>query len=130
MNIKVLIGLILIIVGLGSGVYEWILAGFLAPIPVIGLSISLVGLYLLIDGLRRRRPRTISKEELTIGALLSAVIAGTIAISELKKRVESKTVTQREIEEGLQQLELLRLQGKISPEKYREYKAILESARK
>ncbi|MEM2790793.1 MAG: hypothetical protein QW075_02990 [Thermofilaceae archaeon] len=123
-------GLILIVVGLGSGVYEWIMAGFLAPFPVLGLSMTLVGLYLLIDGLRRRRPRTISREELTIGALLSAVVAGTIAMSELKRRAESGSVTQREIEEGLQQLELLRIQGKISPEKYREYKAILESAKR
>lgn len=130
MNIKVILGILLIVIGLGSGVYEWLLTGLLGPFPVLGLAMTLVGAYLLIDGLRRRRPKTVSREELTLGALLFAVLAGTVAIAELKKRAESGKVSEREIEEGLIQLEILRSQGKIPPERYRELKAILESARK
>ena len=130
MNLKVIVGIILFIFGLGTGVIEWLRSGLATPYPMIGLAATAIGLYLIIDGLRKRQPRVVSKEEVAIGALLAAVVGGTLLASELKKRVESRGVPKEEVEKALAQLELLRAQGKVTPEKYAELKAILESARR
>jgi hypothetical protein len=129
-NVKVVVGILLLIFGLGSGVIEWLRSGLATPYPMIGLAATAIGLYLIASGLRRRPPRTVSREEVAIGALLAAVIGGTLLASELKKRVEGGSVSKEEIDKALMQLELLRAQGKVSPEKYAELKAILESARR
>jgi hypothetical protein len=97
---------------------------------MLGLAATAIGLYLIADGLRRRRPKAVSKEEVAIGALLAAVVGGTILASELKKKVEGGGVPREEIDRALAQLELLRAQGKVTPEKYAELKTILESARR
>ena len=130
MNVKVVVGILLLIFGLGSGVIEWLRSGLATPYPMIGLAATAIGLYLIASGLRRRQPRTVSREEVAIGALLTAVIGGTLLASELKKRVEGGSVSKEEIDKALMQLELLRAQGKVPPEKYAELKAILESARR
>jgi len=129
-NVKVVVGILLLIFGLGSGVIEWLRSGLATPYPMIGLAATAIGLYLIASGLRRRPPRTVSREGVAIGALLAAVIGGTLLASELKKRVEGGSVSKEEIDKALMQLELLRAQGKVSPEKYAELKAILESARR
>jgi hypothetical protein len=130
MNLKVIVGMILFFFGLGAGVIEWLRSGLATPYPMIGLAATTIGLYLIIDGLRKRQPRVVSKEEVAIGALLAAVVGGTLLASELKKKVDSAGVPKEEVEKALAQLELLRAQGKVTPEKYAELKAILESARR
>ena len=128
MSIKAIIGIILVILGIGSGVLEWLRTGFATPYPALGLIMTAVGTYLVIDGLRRRAKPSLPRGDVTMAALLLGVIGGTVALAKLKERASS--VSREEIEEALKQLELLRLQGRITPERYRELKAILESARR
>lgn len=135
MNIKVIAGIILVVLGIGSGVLEWFKSGFAAPYPAVGLIMTAIGIYLIINGLRKRKTGLLSlpkgslpKEDVTLAALLLGIIGGTIAISKLKERASS--VSREEIDEALKQLELLRVQGKITPDKYQELKTVLESARK
>jgi hypothetical protein len=97
---------------------------------MLGLAATAIGLYLIADGLRKRQPSPLRREEVAIGALLAAVIGGTLLASDLKKRVEGGSVSKEEIDKALMQLELLRAQGKVPPEKYAELKAILENARR
>jgi hypothetical protein len=130
MNVKVVVGILLLIFGLGGGVIEWLRSGLATPYPMLGLAATAIGLYLIADGLRKRQPKIVSKEEVAIGALLAAVVGGTILASELKKKVEGGGVPREEIDRALAQLELLRAQGKVTPEKYTELKTILESARR
>jgi len=130
MNAKVVLGILLLIFGLGGGVIEWLKSGLATPYPMLGLAATALGLYLIADGLRKRRPKTVSREEVAISALLAAVVGGTLLASELKKRMEGGGISREEINQALAQLELLRAQGKVTPEKYAELKAILESARR
>jgi len=130
MNAKVVLGILLLIFGLGGGVIEWLKSGLATPYPMLGLAATALGLYLIADGLRKRRPKTVSREEVAISALLAAVVGGTLLASELKKRMEGGGISREEINQALAQLELLRVQGKVTPEKYAELKAILESARR
>jgi hypothetical protein len=130
MNAKVVLGILLLIFGLGGGVIEWLKSGLATPYPMLGLAATALGLYLIANGLRKRRPKTVSREEVAIGALLAAVVGGTLLASELKKRMEGGGISREEINQALAQLELLRAQGKVTPEKYAELKAILESARR
>jgi hypothetical protein len=130
MNVKVVVGILLLIFGLGGGVIEWLRSGLATPYPMLGLAATAIGLYLIADGLRKRQPSPLRREEVAIGALLAAVIGGTLLASDLKKRVEGRSVSKEEIDKALMQLELLRAQGKVPPEKYAELKAILENARR
>jgi len=130
MRAKVVLGILFLIFGLGAGVLEWVISGLAAPFPTLGLAATAVGLYLIADGLRRRQRETVRTEDVAIGALLAAAIGGTILASELKKRMERGNVSREEIDKALMQLELLRAQGRVPPEKYAELKAILENARR
>jgi len=130
MKIKVLFGILLSIFGLGAGVLEWVRSGLATPFPMLGLAATAIGLYLIADGLRKRQPKTVRKEDIMIGTLLTAVIGGTILATELKKRLEGGNVSREEIDKALMQLELLRAQGRVPPGKYAELKEILENARR
>jgi len=129
MKIKVLFGILLSIFGLGAGVLEWVRSGLATPFPMLGLAATAIGLYLIADGLRKRRPKTVRKEDIMIGTLLTAVIGGAILATELKKRLEGGNVSREEIDKALMQLELLRAQGRVPPGKYAELKEILENAK-
>jgi len=130
MKIKVLFGILLSIFGLGAGVLEWVRSGLATPFPMLGLAATAIGLYLIADGLRKRQPKTVRKEDVMIGTLLTAVIGGAILATELKKRLEGGNVSREEIDRALMQLELLRAQGRVPPGKYAELKEILENARR
>jgi len=97
MNVKVIVGILLLIFGLGGGVVEWFRSGLATPYPMLGLAATAVGLYLIADGLKKRQSKTVSREGVAIGTLLAAVVGGTLLASELKKKVEGSSVSKEEI---------------------------------
>lgn len=129
MSIKVLAGILLFIAGLGLGVIDWVRGGFSGTYPLLGLAVSAVGVYLIADGLRRRAsPRVSGKEVMTAAGLMAGIIAGTLLVSELKRR-QSK-LSPQEILELEKMLEEARITGKVSPQKYAQLKAELEDIKR
>lgn len=129
MSFKVLIGILLLIFGLGTGVVEWVTKGFTGPYPFVGLALSAVGLYLMASGLRRKRASIVGgKEVITAAGVIAGVAAGTLLVETLRKR-QSK-LSDREILELEKMLEEARLTGKITPQKYVELKAELENIKR
>jgi len=130
MNLKVIVGILTVLAGLGAGVIEWVRGGFTGNYPLLGLALIVIGAYLIIDGIRRKpKPKiTVSKEVLGIAGLLAAVIAGTMAIEQFKSK--QKSLSNEEILSLERQLEDLRAQGKVPPDKYAELKIAIEDLKR
>jgi len=130
MNLKVIAGILMVIAGLGAGVIEWVRGGFAGNYPFVGLALTVLGAYLIVDGIRKKpKPKVaVSKEALSIASLLGAVIAGTMAIEQFKRR--QKSLSDKDILSLEEQLENLRAQGKVPPDKYMELKVMIEDLKK
>ena len=126
MKLKILLGILLTVVGLGMGVVEWLTAGFAGPYPFLGLAAAAVGVYLIIDGLRGgRRGRGVKGEDiLSAAGIMAGVVAGVLLIEEFRKR--QARMSDEEILKLEGMLEEARLTGRIPPQKYLEYKAEIE----
>ncbi|MEM0460171.1 MAG: hypothetical protein QXZ31_09925 [Thermofilaceae archaeon] len=124
MSLKVLVGILLLVAGLGMGVLEWFTAGLAGPYPLAGLAATAIGAYLIVDGLRGRRSGVKGEDLLAAAGVTAGVIAGTLLIEELRKR--QAKMSDMEILELEKALEEARLTGRIPLQKYLEYKAELE----
>jgi len=132
MRFKFLLGGILFIIGLSAGVYQWISAGLTGALPVLGLILIFVGLYLMVSDLAtKKKPKktiAVDKELLTTAGLLAAVVGGLVTIEMFKKRQSS--MSNEEILQLERDLEQLRSQGRITETKYRELKAIIQEVKR
>jgi len=128
MGIKAIIGIILAVLGLGSGVWSWLLAGLSAPFPVVGLIMFLVGLYLIVSDLRK--PKTAPTDIVTAGlGLLVSYAAGKIVYDQIQKFFERQEMEKRLTYEQILTLERkideLYLQGRMPPERYQRSKQLI-----
>jgi uncharacterized membrane protein (Fun14 family) len=129
MGIRSLVGAVLLVFGIG-GIYEWVATGFSPAIPSLGVVLCLIGLYLIYTDLRRKKSMiTVDKTTLTIASLLAAAIGGTIAMEEFKSRLGATSSRDEQIKLLEEQLESLRYQGRISDDKYREIRAMIENVK-
>jgi len=141
-NIKVIIGIILFIAGLGLGVWSWITSGFTTEFPTLGLISTLIGLYFLITAIiESRRKRTIlpgisipadmgSIPEIAIP--LVGLALGKIAYDKVREYYSSRqsSLTPEQIAALEAKLDELYREGRIEPTKYYEAKKILESLKR
>ena len=128
MSLKVIVGIILAVLGLGSGVWSWFLAGLSGPLPAVGLIMFLIGLYLIISGLRK--PKTTTTDIVTAGlGLLVGYAAGKVVYDQIQKFFESKEKERQLTYEQILALERkvdeLYLQGKMPPERYNRSKQLI-----
>lgn len=129
MNVKVLLGILLVVFGLGFGVIEWVRSGLAGPYPMIGLAASAIGVYLIVDGIRKKRTQQITGGDIIpLAGIMAGMIAGTLLIDELRKR-QSK-LSNQEILELERMLEEARIQGKVTTQKYIELKTELENIKR
>jgi uncharacterized membrane protein (Fun14 family) len=129
MGIRSLVGAVLLVFGIG-GIYEWVATGLSPAIPSLGVVLCLIGLYLIYTDLRRKKSMiTVDKTTLTIASLLAAAIGGTIAMEEFKSRLGATSSRDEQIKLLEEQLESLRYQGRISDDKYREIRAMIENVK-
>jgi uncharacterized membrane protein (Fun14 family) len=129
MGIRSLVGAVLLVFGIG-GIYEWVATGLSSAIPSLGVVLCLIGLYLIYTDLRRKKSMiTVDKTTLTIASLLAAAIGGTIAMEEFKSRLGATSSRDEQIKLLEEQLESLRYQGRISDDKYREIRAMIENVK-
>jgi|GEM_PF-1595362 len=142
MNVKVIVGIVLFIAGLGLGVWNWVIAGFTGEFPTIGLISTFIGLYFLISGLieLRRKKTTILGVTLPAGlgdvsdlALpLMGLALGKMAYEKVKEFYSSRRskLTPEQIAALEAKLNELYAQGKIEPDKYYEAMKILNSLKR
>jgi hypothetical protein len=128
MGLTGILGIILAVLGLGSGVWSWFLTGLAGPFPAIGLIMFLIGLYLIISDLRK--PKTTPTDIVTAGAgLLVSYAAGKIVYDQIQKFFEEKEKEKRLTYEQILALERkvdeLYLQGKMPPERYNRSKQLI-----
>jgi len=128
MSIKVIVGIILAVLGLGSGVWSWLLAGLSGPLPVVGLIMFLVGLYLVISDLRK--PKTTPVDVVTAGlGLLVAYAAGKVVYDQIQKYFESqereKRLTYEQVVTLERKIDELYLQGRMPPDRYQRSKQLI-----
>jgi len=128
MSIKTIIGIILAVLGLGSGVWGWLLAGLSGPFPVVGLILFLVGLYLIVSGLRK--PKTTPTDIVTAGlGLLVGYAAGKIVYDQIQKYFEEqerkKRLTYEQVLALERKVDELYLQGRMPPDRYQRSKQLI-----
>lgn len=136
MNWKAIIGIILLIVGLGAGVLDWVRVGLAGNIPVLGLVSCVIGGYLVITGLfkKKKKEPKILGELGKIGAVTAGFIIGTIAYEKFSEYLKDRTAKQSVSDEELinleKKLDLLYLNQEIEPEKYAKAKTLIIELKK
>ncbi|MEM1890335.1 MAG: hypothetical protein QXN04_09365 [Pyrobaculum sp.] len=115
MGIKLAVGILLIAIGLSTGVWSWLLEPSLSAIPFLGLAIITIGVITVASSLKRtRRP---SNKALAAGAVGAAVL--TVGIYGLLKELEEKRKRERgEALLKLKQLEAqyMEVRDRLTPE--------------
>ena len=133
MNLKIVVGIVLFFLGLGAGVWEWIIAGFTTPLPVVGLILSAIGLYLIISGARAKKGVSALEAVSTPVAAVVGFALGTIAYKELMKYFERRGAEQQltlsQVEEIDRKIDELYYQGRLDPERYRKAKELVAQLR-
>lgn len=130
MNLKIIAGIVLFFLGLGAGVWEWIRSGLATPLPLVGLILSALGLYLIISGARTKKKgiSTIEAVSTPVAAVVGFAL-GTIAYKELTKYFEQRSVQQQltlsQVEEIDKKIDELYIQGRLDSERYRKAKELV-----
>ncbi|MGB9709713.1 hypothetical protein [Infirmifilum uzonense] len=136
MNLKIVIGIILAVLGLGSGVWGWITSGLLGAFPAAGLIMFLIGIYLIISGIRSPKKSASAIPELVAAPLGLAVghALGNIIYENFKKYLDEKSSKQQltlsQIQEIERKLDELYLQGKMPPDRYQRAKILLQELKR
>jgi hypothetical protein len=128
MSIKVVLGIILTILGLGSGVWSWFLMGLSGPFPVLGLVLFFIGLYLIASGLRKPKVSTGDVVKAGLG-LLVGYAAGKIIYDKIQEyfteQQRSGKLTLDQIIEIERKIDELYLEGKLPADKYQRSKLLI-----
>jgi len=127
-----IIGIVLVVLGLGTGVWEWLTGGVLnIKFPTGGLILLLIGLYFALKSEKKRSLPIGTKEVLKYGG--AAAIGATVAtlLSQLSKPRASTTKipTQAEIDELLDKVRDAYAIGELSKQEYEEFTEKLKRAR-
>ncbi|MGC8987960.1 hypothetical protein [Infirmifilum sp.] len=136
MNLKIVIGIILAVLGLGSGVWGWITSGLLGAFPAAGLIMFLIGIYLIISGIRSPKKSASAIPELVATPLGLAVgyALGNIMYENFKKYLDEKSSKQQltlsQIQEIERKLDELYLQGKMPPDRYQRAKILVQELKR
>lgn len=117
---RLVVGVLLIAFGLSTGLWQWVLSPGSNP-PFLQLAATLVGVAVLLSGVRRRRrDRPVSRDVVIGGAAGAAVLIA--AMYGILKELEQKREKEREAA-TLKLIELeqnyLKVKDKLTPEQRR-----------
>jgi len=133
MSIKAIIGIVLIITGLGLGVWDWLRSGFSGVFPYVGLVMTAVGAYLFFSSVfsRSKSPsatENITKAAVTAGGVAVGAAIGTLAFKKLMEYMEERKkgeISSQEIIEIDKRLDELYKTGELDPERYKKAKELI-----
>ena len=128
-SIKAILGIVLMIAGLGLGVWDWLRSGLAGVFPYIGLIITAVGAYLFFSSMfSKPKESAITKAAVTAGGVAVGAAIGTLAFQKLMEYVEERRrseISPQEIAEIDRRLDELYRTGELDPERYKEAKALI-----